>query len=746
MSTYEKKNKAGLSIGTWHLIVLLVLLILAAVFMGFRYYRSIYHQIFSERQIHIEEINEKSASVVGTAVESAWNRIGVCEAVVGSAEGLSEENFKYVLSDAHDHYEYDEDILAFDSRGNCYTSDEEVFRFSKPGMLTSDAPDRQMAIMSFNANGAEDDLNLVLIRKTEKPAALQNSSIVFLGLSIDMNNLKEAFTVNSFGNSGALYIVNADGARIYKNTSSHDLIQGYNFLEELNKNARFVYGSTIQEFEQSFHSEVPNTCEIQLDGKNYFISCVRIPSSDWSMIEMVPSEVLGANTTQILRETLRLFVGALIILLLCGIVVVSLILSKRHSERMAQTEQEAREKLEELNTQLEIATQEAKSASEAKSSFLSNMSHDIRTPINGIMGMTGIAIKNIDDKAKVQDCLKKIDGASNHLLSLVNDVLDLSRIESGKTVCAHEPMDIRTVCENCASIIGGQLVNRQVELVRDFDAFEHPHVFGDELHLRQVFVNILGNSVKFTPDGGKITFRARERKVDDDHTVLTFVLEDTGIGMKPEFLPHIFEAFSMEDNGARTTYKGTGLGMAITKQFVDLMQGTIKVESELNVGSRFTIEIPFDIDHEAAASAVMEKDEAGICSLEGMKILLAEDNELNAEIAVELLEEEGAILDLAENGQIALNKFENNPAGTYDVILMDVMMPVMDGLTATRAIRALPREDAKTIAIIAMTANAFDEDIRKTREAGMNAHLSKPINPAFVIKTLASFNTERGKE
>ena len=394
------------------------------------------------------------------------------------------------------------------------------------------------------------------------------------------------------------------------------------------------------------------------------------------------------------------------------------------------------EKLEKQAQELKTALRLAERANRAKSDFLSHMSHDIRTPINGVMGMTSIAMQNADDPERVLDCLKKIEGSSRHLLSLVNDVLDMSRIESGRVSISHELMDIRTVADHCTSIISSQLAGRNVEFISDFEDFRHPNLMGDELHLRQILLNILGNAAKFVKDGGKIIFRMKERAESDGKVIYHFEIEDTGIGMKPEFLPHIWDAFSQENGGNRTNYKGTGLGMAITKQFVDLMGGTIAVESEWNVGSRFTVELPFAIADEPVKA---EEEEYKKVVLSGMRILLVEDNELNMEIAQYILENSGIEVKTAENGQIAVELFQKNAPGTFDAILMDVTMPVMDGLTATRVIRGLERTDAADIPIIAMTANAYEEDIKKARDAGMNLHLSKPINADDLLKELGAF-------
>lgn len=405
-----------------------------------------------------------------------------------------------------------------------------------------------------------------------------------------------------------------------------------------------------------------------------------------------------------------------------------LVLAKRIITETIKKEMEQRKALEKALRQEEYANQ-------AKSTFLSNMSHDIRTPINGIMGMGHIAMNALGDPERVEDCLRKILESSEHLLGLINDVLDMSRIESGKIFLNHEFMDMKLTIGHCVAIIQGQLVDREIEFVQELSEFQNPYRIGDELRLRQILVNILGNAVKFTPDGGKIRFRVEELSATGKETMVRFEVEDTGIGMSPEFLEHIWEPFSQANSGSRTNYEGTGLGMSITKQFIDLMGGTIAVESQLNQGSKFTIEVPLEITDLKPFS----EEEPAECNLNGMKILVAEDNALNMEIIQCVLEEEKIEVFQAENGKIAVEKFQESNPGYYDAILMDIMMPIMDGLDAARAIRALERPDAKEIPIIAMTANAYDEDVKKTKRAGMNAHLTKPLDIPTVISVLSEY-------
>jgi CheY-like chemotaxis protein len=311
----------------------------------------------------------------------------------------------------------------------------------------------------------------------------------------------------------------------------------------------------------------------------------------------------------------------------------------------------------------------------------------------------------------------------------------MSSIESGKVVIAHKAMDIRLLINNCVSIIEGQLATRNVEFIKNFPELEHPFVFGDELHLRQIFINILGNAVKFTPEGGKIEFRVKELSYEKDKVSYRFEFEDTGIGISEEFQKKIFDEFSQEGNGGRSTYQGTGLGMAISKKFVELMDGDISVKSKLGEGTCFTVEIVFDVDYDYQTT----KNYGRKNQIRGMKILLVEDNELNMEIAREILKEEGAEITEAENGQIALERFVSSKPGSFDVIIMDVMMPVMNGYDATRAIRNSSHPQAGSIPIIAMTANAYRQDVEMAMEAGMNAHVAKPINVKILLSVLGQY-------
>ena len=379
--------------------------------------------------------------------------------------------------------------------------------------------------------------------------------------------------------------------------------------------------------------------------------------------------------------------------------------------------------------------QDANAANIAKTTFLNHMSHDIRTPMNAIVGFTDIAMKRKPDK-EVENCLKKIRQSSEYLMTLINDVLDISRIESGNLEYKPVPVDFRNMTDTVLSIARGYIENRDLNFCVSREELKTPYVMADELRIREVLLNIISNAVKFTKDGGTISFAAENAPGNDDHhIIIRYRISDTGIGMSEEFQSRIFDEFSQENDGARTSYKGTGLGMAIAKKYVDLMGGKIAVSSRQGVGSTFTVEIPLRI----AEQVLTEKEEKlrKDMDLHGLHVLLAEDNDLNAEIAVSLLEEQGMIVTRAADGKSALLQFCNTAPGTFDLILMDIMMPEMNGYETTKAIRNLSnRPDGKEIPIIAMTANAFAEDVQAALDAGMDDHVAKPMDMDILISAI----------
>ena len=417
----------------------------------------------------------------------------------------------------------------------------------------------------------------------------------------------------------------------------------------------------------------------------------------------------SASFAEFVRKNALLFIGvAAVIILALGTLAYRLSVSRK---------------------QVVAALEEAKNANTAntaKTAFLNNMSHDIRTPMNAIIGFTDIAMKN-QPGPEIRSCLEKIKQSSDYLLSLLNDVLDISRIESGKVRYEPAPVDITAVTDSALEIVRGFMLDRNLQLLVQREEPEERYVLADEVRIREVLINILSNAVKFTHDGGTIAFETfRAPGADPEHIEVTYRISDTGIGMSEEFVQHIFDEFSQENAGARTKYQGTGLGMAITKQYVEMMGGTIGVESIKGKGTTFTVKLPLELAGPIERKAPVEPPVQ--VNLTDLHILMAEDNDLNAEIATVLLEDKGMRVSRAVDGMEVVEMFKNHPAGTYDAVLMDIMMPNMNGYDATKAIRQIPdRPDGKVIPIIAMTANAFVEDVQAALAAGMNAHLAKPI-------------------
>ena len=388
---------------------------------------------------------------------------------------------------------------------------------------------------------------------------------------------------------------------------------------------------------------------------------------------------------------------------------------------------------------LNFAAEAAKREAEMKTRFLATMSHDIRTPLNGIIGMVNMGNQYADDPQMQQKIREKVMESLKYLVSLVNDVLDMNKLETSRLEVEHKPFDIREVLRGCWTDLESQAEKMGLELEKSgVSEIECPHVVGSPMYFRQIFANILSNAVKYNKIHGKITLRVDMVSRTEDDVVYRFSVSDTGIGMSEEFQKHIFETFTQEDTGARTVYRGTGLGMAISKKLVDTLGGTIKIKSKKNVGSTFILVLPFAIDKDYENASVQSEPETP--NVEGMHVLLVEDNELNLEIARYLLEEAGVQVIAAKNGQEALDIFEQSGEQEIDLILMDIMMPVMDGLEATRRIRTCTHPRGATVPIIAISANAFADDIQKAKNAGMNEHLAKPFEMEKVLRAISRYH------
>lgn len=462
----------------------------------------------------------------------------------------------------------------------------------------------------------------------------------------------------------------------------------------------------------------------ELKGETVYFSYAKIQYSDWELLLFVPGSIC-MKTANANREMSYLVIFG--ILAVCLIFFIAIVLGEMERQKVNEQRSKA----------LQEALEEANEASKAKSRFLSRMSHDIRTPLNGIIGFLDLFEGGKAEPDILMKQCKKVRKAAEHLLSLINDVLNMSKLEEGKVELSHEIFDIRSLAADILTIseMRAKEMGIAIHCEECGQQFEERYVYGSPLHVRQIFVNILSNAIKYNKPGGKVDVSIETVEKDEKKVIYRCTIADTGIGMDQEFLEHIFEPFVQEKIDARSVYHGTGLGMAIVKSLVDKMEGTIEVQSEIDKGSVFTVTLPFEIaDEEELAVNESGREQE---SIQGIHILLAEDNDLNREIVTELLTEQGAVITTAENGEEAVRLFKEAETGTYDMILMDVMMPVMSGLEAAQAIRGMEREDARTIPIVALTANAFSEDVEKSRQAGMSAHMTKPFRMEEMLQKIA---------
>ena len=687
--------------------------------------KQINETVYQERKSMLTMVASSAAEIVNTAARAEWDVYEIAEkSFLRSAaqtstisEAINKEMEKNNFSTNY--------FFIIDETGHYYSSDGHMGKLMHLNLYTSSSKNHQ-EILGTLPHMDQDKTYIMFLGLLDQPLTMTADNgevtITHYAYAYDFALIREKIATLHNGATNT-FIFDKDGHMLYKDFGLKLLIEGFNIYPKFSIAER-PFGEDPEELiRKSRNKEIVNLNMI-INGTDYYYCSAPTEVADWSMAFVAQTDSLGTGSHSF-AHIILLVAG--IAILLGGVVLLAIWLSIK--------DKATKQYLYESKKVAEALAE----ASRAKSDFLSNMSHDIRTPINGIMGITTLAKSAVDNPEKMTNYLEKIDGASHHLLSLVNDVLDMSRIERGKTQINPQPNDIRTIIDNCCSIVKGQIANRELQLQVE-TYVTHTEIMADDLHLRQVFINILGNAVKFTRDGGSILFRSDEISHDSDTVTLRFSISDTGIGMNPEFVTRIFDAFTQEEGRERSQYKGTGLGMAITKQLTELMGGTIEVESEIGKGSTFIVTITFQrdkTDHSDNRTKTIAD-----ANIEGVKILLVEDNDLNIEIATELLSANGAKVDTAIDGEAAVEKFSAAPEGTYDVILMDIMMPKMNGLEATRTIRQLQHPDAPTIPIIAMTANAFDDDIKATQEAGMNAHLSKPINIQEVIKTIANFTAK----
>ena len=715
---------------------LFVLVIIATLAVSVMYIRAyMMKQTVLERSSQLEEMISQIKTNMDIGLETHWNLVA---GIKSSTEGKYYNDEQELVEDiGRLEKEFCTDlygcqVMFLDTMGTAYLAEGDMGIWDDIGRLADGEERHTFVSDTSNVNGTF----LAFTQKLSQPIIVGEDEIRFTHLVLlkDIEALKKYYTTESYGGNAATYIIKKNGTLAYYD-AQNDLFGVKNIFKALAK-AEYLQEPSFEEIKEQLNSKGLVATNIMIDQIEYYYCLTTLSSSDMTLMLLIPAEYVAASTMNIMNSTIRVVIIIMMLMVVLIVLALISIIKVQRSSQLVKIEQKNNEELNKLRLAAEEAMIAAESASKAKSTFLSNMSHDIRTPMNAIIGFTNIGLKQ-NPTPELKNCLEKISNSSEHLLTLINDVLDISRIESGKIKYTPLPIDIREVTDTVLNIMHGFLSNRNINFRTRRTRIETPYVIADAVRIREVLVNILGNAVKFTDDGGSIIFEMNYYPWEDDkHIVVCYRISDTGVGMSEEFVEHIFDEFSQEENSARTQYKGTGLGMAITKRYVDLMGGTISVESKKNEGSTFTIEIPFELTDESEVRK--QGIPASKADLTGVKILMAEDNELNAEIAMVQLEEAGIQVTRASDGKEVVKIFAENPPGTFDIILMDVMMPEMNGYEATKAIRSMNnRHDDSNIPIIAMTANAFAEDVQASLDAGMNGHIAKPINIDELIKAIA---------
>ena len=650
-------------------------------------------------------------------------------------------------------------LIFLQENGKAITTDGTKLRVDMPSKLLLDLRNGYNIgkLVSLDYNQKKKDGYLVAIPCQEY--TINGETYTAIGTLYDHSKLDSMLSVKSYNGNAYLFMLDNDGNITYTNQKEDKFFRNYFLLKHLKG-------------DQAITEEEADSLQKKLDGreqgvelvesdKPYYLGYCPIENNNTMLICIVEKSVVD-NVLRDYQKTIvfeTILMAGFILLLFAGLFYSISRRSlaeqkaeyeKRNNEIQTQAMKEMEESNKKLKKAKDITTealQTAENANKAKTDFLSNMSHDIRTPMNAIIGMTSLIRHDAGNKAKVIEYADKIDISSQHLLGIINDVLDMSKIEAGKTVFKYTDFSILDFITELNTIFHSQIDEKNQTLTIIKENIRHEWVNGDQVHLMQIFSNLVSNAVKYTQEGGKIQFLVEECETKSSvYAKYRFLVSDNGMGMSADFKDTIFDAFTRAESSMTNKIQGTGLGMAITKNLVEAMGGTIDVESELGQGSCFEVLIDLRIaeDRFVSSAEQVEKDEPAGNVLKGMRFLCAEDNELNAEILMELLKIEGAECTICENGKRVLEAFEQSAPGDYDMILMDVQMPVMNGYEATKAIRRSSHELAKTIPIIAMTANAFSEDIQHSLAAGMNAHVSKPVEMKVLEKTIRSIKSGGG--
>ena len=729
-----------------------IVLILTLLVMSQTYIQNL---VYHERLNQMEEVTHQMFRSLEDVIDSHWNIVDVqCNYLYYTPLNTDADLYHYLkkLSDLSNYHEKQIELVAVDAAGHYYTE------YGGMGLLREmnyleDSPQR----VSYVSNSlTEDDSRMVFLKQLPVPITLQSGAkeitLRYLGISQNMTQLNDYFRCDAYENNNSVYVLDNNGFKLF-NANDTELLKGHNVYTVLSQMS-YLHGSSFAEAKERLARTGSCYSNAVLDGTEYFYALKQMKNAQWTLAFLVPAEYVAVNTQKLVNIVMVIIIGFATVFSVTAVFVGWFLLREKQQQEL-RAEKETNLRLEQYNIQLTQANDEmrraqdaaaealqsAERASKAKTDFLSNMSHDIRTPMNAIIGITTLMKNELHETEKLAEHLGKLESSSQLLLGIINDILDMSRIESGKTPLSIEKMNLPQQLSQLDGMIRQQAGQRSQTFTVETHV-QHENVLADPNRLNQVLMNILSNAVKYTPTGGHIRFEVEELPRNEHYARYRFIVQDDGIGMSEGFQKTLFDPFTREEKSGTNKVQGTGLGMAITKSIVDLMGGSISVESAPGRGTRFEVVLEFPIDAEADHAQKVQAlpEEAEETSpLSGMRFLCAEDNAINAEILEMLLEAKGASCTICPNGQEIVDAFASVKPGEYDMILMDVQMPVMDGLEATRRIRNGENPLGRSIPILAMTANAFLEDMQKSKEAGMDEHLSKPMDITALEHTVKRF-------
>ena len=711
--------------------------------------------VYHERLKQMEEVTHQMFRSLEDVIDTHWSEVNVqCNYLYYTPLKTDTEFYRYLkkLSELSNYHERQIELIAVDSAGHYYTENGRMGLLRGMKYLES-APQR----VSYVSNSLTvDDSRMVFLEKLSTPITLQSGekeiTLCYFGISQSMTQLNDYFRCDAYENNNSVYVLDDNGFKLF-NANDTELLKGHNVYTVLSRMS-YLHGSSFAVAKERLDRTGSCYSNAVLDGTEYFYALKQMENAQWTLAFLVPAKYVAVNTQKLVTIVMIIIIVIAMVFSVITVFVGWFLLRQKQQQEL-QAEKEANLRLEQYNIHLtqvneelrqaqDIAAealQSAERASKAKTDFLANMSHDIRTPMNAIIGITTLMKNELHQPEKLAEHLDKLENSGQLLLGIINDILDMSRIESGKTTLNVEKMNLPQQISQLDSIIRQQAGQRRQTFTVNTH-LQHENVLGDPNRLNRVLMNILSNAVKYTPTGGHIRFEVDELPRNEHYARYRFVVQDDGIGMSEAYQKTLFDPFTREERSGTNKVQGTGLGMAITKNIVDLMGGSINVESTTGKGTRFEVVLEFPVDAEADTvpeAQVLPEEEEETSPLSGMKFLCAEDNAINAEILEMLLEANGASCTICSNGQEIVDAFASVKPGEYDMILMDVQMPVMDGLEAARRIRSGENPLGRIIPILAMTANAFLEDMQKSRDAGMDEHLSKPVDIAALEQTVKRF-------